>query len=281
MRTTPVRTVSCVVPAHNEALIIAATIRTITDRWSAETALRLTEVLIVDDGSRDATADVVRALAASVPCVRLLRQHQQGKGAALRNGVLHSSGDIVYFVDADLPFGPDDHVRLASRVSAATPVVCGYRSRNTDGRSHSSFARHAASTLFSVFVRVITGLRLRNSQCGLKAFDGELARRYFAALTEPGFAMDVELLARMRRDGVGIAQHPVVLLPEQRTSSVSPLRTGLAMTRALFRIRRALRTAPALPAAPAAVIPPSGVAPAGREPLADVVEESVPSGVPK
>jgi hypothetical protein len=94
--------------------------------------------------------------------------------------------------------------------------------------------------MFAVLARSITGLRLRNSQCGLKAFDGQLARHYFAQLTEPGFAMDVELLARMTRDRVTIAQHPVVLLPEQRTSSVSAVRTGVAMTRALFRIRAAL-----------------------------------------
>jgi dolichyl-phosphate beta-glucosyltransferase len=256
--------VSAVIPAFNESGALAGTlelvkrfvegprIRPVTSgpRGSGRDA-RLVEVVVVDDGSTDGTAEAAEKLDGGL--VRVLRHvTNRGKGAAARTGVLAARGDVIVLTDADgnylhnpgspyldaLRDGAD--IVLASRVhpdSSCEVARCAtwyHRRRRLMGR------------VFSVLVRAAAGLRLRDTQTGLKLFRSDIARELFSELALDGFAFDVELLCRARARGLRIVELPLVYTcgsVETKVTHLDPVRMALDVlrTRRLRWLRRECR----------------------------------------
>jgi glycosyltransferase involved in cell wall biosynthesis len=202
------------------------------------------ELVFVDDGSTDDTAVLCeRALARFGVGGQVLRlASNQGKGAAVRHGVLAATGDVIGFSDADLSCGPDDIERVFSAVDAVrAPVVIASR---TAGASviaeRQPLARRLSGFAFNLELRVLGLTTLHDTQCGLKAFDAAVARTLFEPLRTTRFAFDVEILARCRA-----AQLPIVEIPvtwrHVEASRVDPLRDGVRMVLDAARIRWTLR----------------------------------------
>jgi dolichyl-phosphate beta-glucosyltransferase len=197
---------SIVIPAYDEALRLP--------RYLAEVAAYFDgrgepyEVLVADDGSRDATPALVEALARQHPAVRLLRSdHNEGKGAAVRRGMLAARGALRLFADADGATPIGELKRLEAALAAGADVAIGSRGL-TDGGVLVTARRHrvAAGRVFNRFVAWVGLDGIVDSQCGFKAFTAAAAARLFPALVTAGFGFDVELLLRARAAGLRVTE---------------------------------------------------------------------------
>jgi glycosyltransferase involved in cell wall biosynthesis len=227
--------VSFVIPAYNEATRILDTLRRI-----AEYRKHLpyeTEILVVDDGSTDETADIVERLGNSG--LRLIRNGtNRGKGYSVKCGVLAATGDYVLFSDADLSTPIEEMANLLSAADKENAdVVVG--SRGLDNRyieKHQSTVREGGGRLFNVMVRMLLGLNIRDTQCGFKLFKRAKVQSAFQKQTTDGFGFDPELLFVMTQQGLKILEVPV-RWSHAEGSKIRFFRDGVRMFTDLLRIR--------------------------------------------
>jgi dolichyl-phosphate beta-glucosyltransferase len=224
-----------VIPAFEDEAVIAGTIEVVGAALDEEGWTH--EIIVVDDGSEDGTGAAARAAGVRV----LSHDHNRGKGAAVRTGMAASVGAIVAFTDADLAYGPENLLRLAAKVGEGWDVVVGSR-RHTDTVTlvRAGRLREAGGRLINLLTRLVLLGRYVDTQCGLKAFDGETARDLFARTRIDGFAFDVEVFHLVESDGRSMLEHPVTV-QNSDTSTVRVGRDGLRLVRDLFRIRRLAR----------------------------------------
>ncbi|MGW5054842.1 dolichyl-phosphate beta-glucosyltransferase [Actinokineospora sp. NPDC004072] len=229
---------SVVVPARNEERRLPASLVGLGMALRAHAA----EIVVVDNGSTDRSADVVRAHRGPVP-VRLVHCPDPGKGAAVRAGVLASTAPYVGFCDADLAASVDAIGPVVARLLAGVDVVVGSRAHpDSDVRARHSALRQAGAWVFRRAVAsVVPGIG--DTQCGFKFFGRAVAEAVFAPLRTTGFAFDVEVLARAQRMGAVIEEVPV-RWTDVPGSTFHPLRDGYASFAALGRIRAVLAAEP-------------------------------------
>ena len=227
--------VSIVVPAFNEAQRIGESIKKI-DAFVRSSPLSF-ELIVVDDGSADGTADVV--MRTQTKGLRLLRNDRNhGKGYTVRQGVLSASGEYVLFTDADLSAPIEELTKLLDVAQKeGADVVIG--SRAVDRRfieKHQSRFRELGGITFNKMVRLLLGLHLHDTQCGFKLFHRQKSRSIFQQQTTSGFGFDAELLFLAARNGLKIRETPV-RWSHAEGSKVNPVRDGLRMLSDLVRIR--------------------------------------------
>ena len=202
-------TLSVVIPAHNEARRIGETLERI--RGFAVRAPWSIEVIVVDDGSRDETARVVRQAPAEPMTLRLLGDRvNRGKGYAVRRGVLAARGDLVLMCDADLSTPIEEVVRLHEWIARGCAVVIG--SRDLPGAvldPPQPLVRRLMAWAFRALRRRILLPELRDTQCGFKLFTGEAARELFARARTRGWLFDCEVLGLAEKLGYSIREVPV------------------------------------------------------------------------
>jgi glycosyltransferase involved in cell wall biosynthesis len=192
--------VSIVVPAYNEA----ATIEEVLGRLS--TVPFRTEVIVVDDGSTDGTAD----LAAAVEGVRLIRRPRNaGKGAAVRDGIAVSSGAIVVIQDADLEYDPKDLVRLLEPlIEGHADAVYGTRLRGGEPQRAHLFWHYAGNRFLSLLTNVLYNTTISDMEVGYKAFRGDLIRGL--RLVSDDFRFEPEVTAKvLKTSGVRLYEVPI------------------------------------------------------------------------
>jgi dolichol-phosphate mannosyltransferase len=216
---------SLIVPAFNEAAVIH---RAIAEAESAlEQHFARFEILVVDDGSSDATADEVRSALPGAPHTQLL-QHEmnRGYGAALRTGFEAARFTLVAFTDADCQFDLTDLARLAP-VAVNVPIVVGYRADRQD-----PWQRRFLSWGYNVLARALLGTRVRDVDCALKVF----RRDALAALLPEsrGFFVNTEMMTRARQLGFEVAELAVRHRPRAGGVSKVNLREVPRTARALL-----------------------------------------------
>lgn len=248
----PPRPASVVIPAFEEASRIGASLDAVV-RHLAGRGVEW-EVLVVDDGSTDGTAEIVAGRGDDH--VRVLRfAANRGKGAAVKAGVLASRHPLVLLCDADLstPIGELD--RLAALLDAA-PLVIGSRLR-PGADIDRGWSRRAMSLAFNTILHALgLGRGLLDTQCGFKVIDGDTARALFAEIEITGFAFDVELVELARHRGLEIREVGV-RWEASGESTVRPLRDAARMLRDALTVRRRLRRlAPAAARAAGSKAPP-------------------------
>ena len=232
---------SIIVPAFNEEHRLPPTLAKLHAYLAAQ-PMRW-EIVVVDDGSRDATCAVVEAQMAHIPNLRLVRQSpNRGKGAAVRLGMLAAHGQIRVMSDADGSMSPDQLPRLLAPILACTAEI-SIGSRYAEG-ARSNIAQPRYRVLWSRLANLLIQRSLvpgvRDTQCGFKAFTAEVARDLFALGRIDGWAFDLEILALARRAGYEIAEVGVEWTDDRR-SRVNPLKDLWKVVREAMTIRKNLR----------------------------------------
>lgn len=183
--------VTVIVPAYNEAATIEQVLRRVAD-------LQLdAEILVVDDGSGDDTAEIVGALESQIAGLRLIiHERNQGKGAAVRTGINASRGEIVMIQDADLEYDPADIPRLLEPLNnGVADVVYGTRFRGGQTQRAHLFWHYAGNKFLSLLTNILFNTTISDMEVGYKAFNGELIRSI--KLVSDDFAFEPEVTAKV------------------------------------------------------------------------------------
>jgi dolichyl-phosphate beta-glucosyltransferase len=185
---------SIVIPAYNEEKRLPASLDAVA-AYLGQSRFSFSELIVVDDGSKDGTAAVVEAYRKAHPCVRLLRNPgNRGKGYAVRHGMLDAKGEWVLFSDADLSAPIEELGKLLAAVQKADAAVA-IGSRALD-RSlvavHQSEFRELSGRFFNFVMRALTGLPFQDTQCGFKLYRRDAAQAVFSRQILDGFSFDVE-----------------------------------------------------------------------------------------
>jgi dolichyl-phosphate beta-glucosyltransferase len=213
------------------------------DAAVADAGMELLEALVVDDGSTDRTAAILREAAEENPRLRPVRAYERnrGKGAAFAAGVERAKGEYVLLADVDLSTPLGELRKLAAAIDEGADIAIGSRAVPGAVVERGPLHRKVLGNSFNGAVRLLTGLRLRDTQNGFKLFPTEATRRLLAEQTCPGFSFDVELLMRADRAGMKIAEVPILYLHDSR-SSVRVGSAGMQMLRDVgglaYRLRR-------------------------------------------
>jgi glycosyltransferase involved in cell wall biosynthesis len=227
--------VSIVIPAYNEAHRLPASFPRLID---AIQDLEHTEVILVDDGSNDGTADVAARYLRRLPAGHLLRlPWNAGKGAAVRAGVSIARGSSIVFMDADMASDLGDLPALLAALQHAE-IALGSRRLGTDVSRKTG--RRAGSWAFNMLTRSVAALDLADTQCGFKAFRYAEAKLLFAMSRATGFGFDVEVLSLARSLGYRIAEVPVGW-SEQDGGRFNTVRHTPGMIMDVVRARRGRR----------------------------------------
>jgi dolichyl-phosphate beta-glucosyltransferase len=230
---------SAVIPAFNEANRIGETLKLTLEylaRFSPES-----ELIVVNDGSTDATGTVAgEVLATAQVETRLLENFpNRGKGAAVRRGLLSASRSIGLFFDADLST-PLDEIPKVIEPIGCREVDIAFGSRALDRKligTRQSWRREQGGRVFNLIVRLSTGLPFWDTQCGFKAFRLDVCRTILEAARIDGFAFDVELLYRAYRAGLRLREVPV-RWNHSEGSKIELVRDSLRMFREVMTLRR-------------------------------------------
>ncbi len=228
---------SVVIPAYNEAARLPATLDAIVAYLRNGGAPF--EVVVVDDGSLDGTAEVVRARAATDPGIRLVRsESNHGKGYAVRAGLLEARGDLWLFSDADLATPIEEVEKLRTAIDRGADLVLASRALPESVLPvPQSLRRRVLGRCFNAAVRVSLGIPYRDTQCGFKLMRAGALRGVVERLETHHFGFDFELVYRAHRRGLRIAEVGVVWR-DQAGSKVRVWRDGFIMLASLRRIRR-------------------------------------------
>jgi len=227
---------SIVIPAFNESARIPATLEAVVScirrhGWSAE-------VIVVNDGSRDNTAEVVQAFAATAPEVRLIENPgNRGKGYSVRNGVLQALGEVILFTDSDLSAPIEEAGQLFAAIEQGADIAIGSRWLESGRQTHRQpLYRQLFGRCFNAVTRLVMGLRFADTQCGFKAFTREAAQAIFPLQTIDGWGFDPEILFIAVKRGLVVKEVAVGWAHDERTR-MSYLKDGAKMLEEMAAIR--------------------------------------------
>jgi len=205
------RSISIVIPAYNEQVRLPDTLRSV-ERYLQESGWNFHEILVVDDGSTDGTADAAANFAKANPNVRVLRNPgNRGKGFSVRHGMLEAHGHWRLFSDADLSTPIEELEKLWCAIEPGKDqIAIGSRAldRSLIG-VHQPGYRETMGRIFNGVMRAATGLAISDTQCGFKLFRGDVAEEVFSRQKLERFGFDAEVLYIAARRGYRIAEVPV------------------------------------------------------------------------
>lgn len=226
---------SIVIPCFNEQSRLPASLASVT-AYMEETG-REFEIILVDDGSSDGTAAVIRESEQVHDSVRgVILPCNRGKGRALAEGVRQSRGVLVLTSDADFSAPIDELPKLEEAISGGADVAAGSRAKRGAREVDQPVHRRIMGKAFNLLVQALVLPGVWDTQCGFKLFRGDVAREVFGRLRTDGFAYDVEVLYRARQSGYAVREVPVRWI-NSPTSRVQTFRHSTQMLRDLLRIR--------------------------------------------
>jgi len=225
---------SLVVPAYNEQARLPTTLIKLKAFLAKQSPHY--EVLVVDDGSRDATATIVEEAMAGFPELRLLREQHRGKGHAVRKGMLAARGRYAMFCDADFSMPVEEVVKFPDALGDSFQIAIGSREVKGARRIGEPWHRHLMGRVFNLLVRAMAIPGLHDTQCGFKCFTQEAAREIFGRQVIDGFGFDVEVLYIARKMGMRITEVPINWYYSP-SSRVDPIKDTIRMFNDVLQVR--------------------------------------------
>ncbi len=225
---------SIVVPAYNEGRRLPETLPCLVDFVRAQEYSA--EVIVVDDGSTDNTANVVEVIARDAPSVRLIRNEHRGKGYAVKTGALAAEGDYVFLCDADLSMPIEEVARFVPPALEEYDVAIGSREVEGARRYGEPGLRHLMGRVFNTLVRLLAVRGFQDTQAGFKCFRRQAARQVFPLQTIKGWGFAVEVLFIAQRRGLRIVEVPIHWYYMNR-SRVRPVQDTYNMLREVLKVR--------------------------------------------
>jgi glycosyltransferase involved in cell wall biosynthesis len=227
-------TLTIVVPAYNEAQRIGGTLTALTG--FLRTQCWEWDIRVVDDGSTDATADIVESIARTEPRVVVQREPHRGKGGAVKAGLLAARGAYRFICDADLSMPVAELPRFLPPAVDHFDIAIGSREGVAARRVGEPAYRHLMGRLFNLFVQRLTLPGIEDSQCGFKMFTANAVEQVFPRVTVDGWAFDVEVLTIARLYRLRIVEIPIEW-HFGRQSQLSMVRDGFGMLTELLRVK--------------------------------------------
>jgi dolichyl-phosphate beta-glucosyltransferase len=229
---------SIIVPAYNEAERLPAALDALHEYLAAQPYTA--EVLVVDDGSVDSTATLVKDRAARWAALRLIETPHRGKGHAVKVGLLESKGQLAFFCDADFSMPVAEIAKFLPETLGEYDVAIASREGPDAHRYNEPFYRHLMGRGFNTLVRWALLPGIQDTQCGFKCLRGDLARELAGIQTIDGWGFDVELLCAARLWGYRIVEVPIDWY-HSASSRIHPLRDSWQMVREVLAVRRNAR----------------------------------------
>jgi len=222
-----------IIPAYLEEENIASTVLSLKKYFDGKD-FRV-EYLVIDDGSTDKTSENARDAGADV--IRL--NINQGKGAAVRMGMMKGTGKYLLFTDADYPYEIDAIEKCFTEFEKGADVVIGSRNLGESDRGKERFKRRAISKIGNLVARILILPGISDTQAGFKCFERNAAREIFPRTLIDGWGFDIEILYLAKMRGFKIAEVPIRLIPRAiRPSRLkNPTRTALNVLGSIFRVR--------------------------------------------
>jgi glycosyltransferase involved in cell wall biosynthesis len=230
---------SIIIPAYNEEKRLARTLGRIGDyfanEWKQGGGI---EIIVVDDGSTDRTAQVAQEWARKMPCLRLVSNDgNRGKGYSVRHGMLEARGRVALFTDADLSAPIEESKKLFTAIDGGNDIAFGSRAIDRSLiQVHQSRFRELAGIIFNSFVKLFTGLPFHDTQCGFKAFLRERSQIIFEQQRIERFGFDPEILFLAHWHGLRSVEVPIRWAHDEATR-VHVVRDSLEMFGDLLFIR--------------------------------------------
>lgn len=227
---------SIVIPAYNEGARLGASLEKVlayvhSQGWNSE-------VVVVNDGSRDNTAEIVAAFAQKDPTVRLVQNPgNHGKGYSVRNGMLQARGELLIFSDADLSSPIEESSKLLKALDEGADIAIGSRWLRSETQLHRQpLHRQLFGRIFNLLLRITLGLPFKDTQCGFKVFKRTPAQAIFPLQRIERWGFDPEILFLARKLGYKVREIPV-LWGHSGGTRINPLVDGFRMFTEMLRIR--------------------------------------------
>ncbi|HTS38688.1 MAG TPA: dolichyl-phosphate beta-glucosyltransferase [Candidatus Solibacter sp.] len=227
---------SIVIPAYNEGARLGATLEKVLtylhqQGWDAE-------VIVVNDGSRDNTAEIVRSFAAKNPALRLVENPgNRGKGYSVRNGMLNARGRVVLFSDADLSSPIEEAPKLFQALENGADIAIGSRWLRAETQTQRQpLHRQLFGRIFNLLLRLTLGLKFKDTQCGFKAFKQRAAQTIFPLQKIERWGFDPEILFLARKFGLKVEEIPVAW-GHSGDTRINPVLDGARMFQEMLHIR--------------------------------------------
>lgn len=229
-------TYSIVIPAYNEAARLGTSLENVlayvhSQGWDAE-------IVVVNDGSRDNTAEIIKAFVDKDPIVRLVQNPgNHGKGYSVRNGMLHALGEVLIFSDADLSSPIEESSKLLEALQEGADIAIGSRWLRTETQTQRQpLHRQLFGRIFNLLLRITLGLPFKDTQCGFKAFRRTAAQAIFPLQKIERWGFDPEILFLARKLRFTVKEVPV-LWGHSGGTRINPLVDGFRMLNEMLRIR--------------------------------------------
>ncbi len=227
---------SIIIPAYNEGRRIEPSLTKVLayatgQSWDAE-------IIVVNDGSHDNTAEIVRRYAAANPGLRLIENPgNRGKGYSVRNGMLHARGEVMLFSDADLSAPIGECAKLFEAIAQGGDVAIGSRWLRPELQTEpQSLHRQLFGRIFNLALRLVLGLRFKDTQCGFKAFTHRAVDSVFPLQRVERWGFDPEVIFLAEKKGLKVVEVPVQWAHEAG-GSIHPIRDGIRMLLEVLRVR--------------------------------------------